>query len=573
MKKNLCVIMAALAVITGVRAQNNVFNTTGNASLNNINYLQGGSSLFFQAPMNTANNWTRGILSQGVVWNGSSWVMQGTSADLSMLRLENSGVMSFFTGVGITVGSSLTDAQLASYCRMIIANNGNVGIGTLSPAQKLHLMGTGGIRLQGTGSGTDVIDMVPGTAVGFDRLDFKSVNTNRGISFQLTPNGSSTASKLALTNQADQANFSSVYLLAENTGAWISPQNLGTPSSAITSLSLGGGNGGGNWTNVVIPGGNVGIGESTPVNKLDIKLASNNQYLSTVTTETVPVNALGSGLRLGWGNKIAGPTMRLVHGGDWNNAGVAFSTWSGAAEVERMRIAANGNVGIGTVSPVSKLQLGEFATSSSNALVIPGTYNFEQVKLGQYGNGNAGLELINHSGTSNSYGIKFLTNVDQVPGLQIQYAPATSAYSTLSYTTGLFIGLDGNVAIGTTSNTAGYKLAVKGTIGAQKVTVTSQGWADYVFDKNYQLAPLSEVENFITQNKHLPEVPSASEVAVNGVDLGDNQVILLKKVEELTLYAIDQEKKLSEKDKKIQVLTDQLQAVLTRLEKLEKSKR
>ncbi len=82
-----------------------------------------------------------------------------------------------------------------------------------------------------------------------------------------------------------------------------------------------------------------------------------------------------------------------------------------------------------------------------------------------------------------------------------------------------------------------YKLYVEGGIRTEEVLVdVKQGnWCDYVFEPTYRLRPLSEVETFINENKHLPEVPSAVEVETNGVKLGEMDAVLLKKVEELTL--------------------------------------
>jgi len=102
----------------------------------------------------------------------------------------------------------------------------------------------------------------------------------------------------------------------------------------------------------------------------------------------------------------------------------------------------------------------------------------------------------------------------------------------------------GNIGIGTNNTDMGYKLAVNGNVAAQRITVTPGGWPDYVFDKNHRLPTLAEVERFIQQHKHLPEVPSAATVEKSGVDLGDNQATLLKKIEELTLYIIDQNKRI-----------------------------
>lgn len=70
----------------------------------------------------------------------------------------------------------------------------------------------------------------------------------------------------------------------------------------------------------------------------------------------------------------------------------------------------------------------------------------------------------------------------------------------------------------------------------------STGWPDFVFAPGYKLKPLTEVEQFIADNGHLPDVPSAEEVTANGVALGESQAMLLKKIEELTLYVIQLDK-------------------------------
>jgi hypothetical protein len=113
-----------------------------------------------------------------------------------------------------------------------------------------------------------------------------------------------------------------------------------------------------------------------------------------------------------------------------------------------------------------------------------------------------------------------------------------------SITEAIRINSVGNVGIGTT-DPQGYRLAVNGNAIFAKVKVKDPAnWPDYVFQKNYLLRPLSEIEQFIQQYLHLPDVPAAAEVEKNGLDLGDNQSVLLKKIEELTLYLIEQDKKL-----------------------------
>jgi hypothetical protein len=103
---------------------------------------------------------------------------------------------------------------------------------------------------------------------------------------------------------------------------------------------------------------------------------------------------------------------------------------------------------------------------------------------------------------------------------------------------------NGNVGIGT-ADTKGYKFAVSGSAIFVKVVVKALPWPDYVFHANYRLRPLPEVEQYIKQYQHLPEMPSAEDVEKNGLDVGDNQAALLKKVEELTLYMIEQQKEIA----------------------------
>ena len=111
------------------------------------------------------------------------------------------------------------------------------------------------------------------------------------------------------------------------------------------------------------------------------------------------------------------------------------------------------------------------------------------------------------------------------------------------------MSVNGNVGIGT-SDTQGYKLAVNGIIRAKEVKVESE-WADFVFKKDYNLPALKEVERHIEENGTLPGVPSEKEVKANGVNLAETNVLLLQKIEELTLYIIQQEKRMEVMEAKI----------------------
>lgn len=100
--------------------------------------------------------------------------------------------------------------------------------------------------------------------------------------------------------------------------------------------------------------------------------------------------------------------------------------------------------------------------------------------------------------------------------------------------------LRGSLAIGTTSSAA--KLAVKGSIHAEEIKVAVANWPDYVFAPGHGRLSLFELERFIGANQRLPEVPSAAFVQKNGISLGEMNTLMLKKIEELTLYLIDQAK-------------------------------
>ncbi|MBL7727699.1 MAG: TMF family protein [Dinghuibacter sp.] len=131
---------------------------------------------------------------------------------------------------------------------------------------------------------------------------------------------------------------------------------------------------------------------------------------------------------------------------------------------------------------------------------------------------------------------------------------STSGNGIYSFVTGT-----GYVKIGavTTPNPAGYKLFVDQGILTEKVKVAVAGsaqWADHVFHKNYQLMPLEEVEQFIQQNKHLPNIPSADEMVKEGNDLGKTDAKLLEKIEELTLYLIALKKQNEKLEKEVELL-------------------
>ena len=175
-------------------------------------------------------------------------------------------------------------------------------------------------------------------------------------------------------------------------------------------------------------------------------------------------------------------------------------------------------------------------------------------------------------------GVKNLLPFQEVGGPAHTYKTAVGAtvnLSGMSYNhTAYFNGTGvnyfaGSIGIGTSTTGTAYKLAVEGTVGARKVKVTQAAWADFVFQPDYHLLSLTELEKYVDANRHLPEIPAAADVARDGIDLGELDKKLLQKIEELTLYLIEMQKKndmVEEENRQIKVQYKQL---LKRIEKLE----
>ena len=205
----------------------------------------------------------------------------------------------------------------------------------------------------------------------------------------------------------------------------------------------------------------------------------------------------------------------------------------------------SGSVGIGTTSPVSPLQVvGSGGMTNATFGASSGTGVFDI--LGLYGGDNLFADLSSNLFYSGSWNLRntsydgwmLAMNVtDDAAGQWGVYHAAPGA-NPATLTPFLTIDSEGQVGIGTIS--PADLLHVAGTIGAEEVIVSSTG-ADYVFDKDYRLAPLSEVAAYVKEKHHLPDIPTADEEKEKGVGLGDMQTKLLAKVEELTLHMIEAE--------------------------------
>ncbi len=313
------------------------------------------------------------------------------------------------------------------------------------------------------------------------------------------------------------------------------------PPNVNTAISLG---------NAVFKNGNLGIGTGNPQSAIHLKGAlkqlriqgnenaidfySDNDYSGSIAPNTYYVSSLVQ------------PALVLQSAGTYP---IIFYT---LGNQERMRVTSTGAVGIGTDNPgIYKLDVNG-ATRSNNA-VVDGTLGIGTTTA------SSPLSFANlpgkkisfwNSGANNDFGIGIQNGEMQFYTAgpdKISFGHGTSDVYTRTMT---YYPVTAQLGINCLPQ-AGYNLAVNGFIKSKEIVVESINWADYVFDKTYRLRPLSEVEDFIKQNNHLPNIPSAADILKNGLKVGELQTKMMEKIEELTLYII-------ELKKEVQVLQSQI---------------
>jgi len=185
----------------------------------------------------------------------------------------------------------------------------------------------------------------------------------------------------------------------------------------------------------------------------------------------------------------------------------------------------NGNVGIGNTDPAAKLDI-------SGDLILR---NYENA-------GEKGNKIIFTSYGNDLHGPQIRSYLSFASGSDSRMGLVLSSY-TGGYNNELFI-MGGNVGIGKINPQ--NKLDVNGTIHSKEIKVDMDNWSDFVFKKDYALPTLEEVEKHIAAKGHLENIPSEEEVLKNGINLGEMDSKLLRKIEELTLYIIEQNKSIED---------------------------
>lgn len=249
-------------------------------------------------------------------------------------------------------------------------------------------------------------------------------------------------------------------------------------------------------------------------------------------------------------NEAWGSWVKLWHA---ENSNLSSVDWTARDLTVSQNLKVTGNIGIGSTNPQTKLvvngnmTVGSSLTSISERPALgPGTGSGEIRGVRNDDNPiwDDGFLRLSAGGGTN----KFTKSFIDLSG----YMPSSSNDRYMNITMGtaglerLRINSAGDVSIGTT-DAKGYKLAVAGKIVAEEIKVKLQtNWPDYVFASNYQLPTLKETEQHIKEKGHLPGIPSAEEVKNNGVALGEMNAKLLQKIEELTLYIIQQQNEMVE---------------------------
>lgn len=440
---------------------------------------------------------------------------------------NNAGVLTYggFSQKGHFEGSSSVDPALwaetnyglffytngsAASPRMSITPSGNIGVGLSNPSATFHIQ-------------------TPSSSV----LRFSRASSN-DFGFEY---GGSTFGLYDYTNSIYRWQASGNNLLLNQTDGLV---GIGT-ANPTTLLDLTKASSGGvaltirNTQSSVSSASSLRMGNDLAANRFEAFTFSSayTQYGPYYPDGTSLTNEGSGGLNLG--ALHANGELRMYTGGNSNAH-------------ERLKILSNGNiisngkilVGTSNADIGGSVNGIRFDTSGSIYNAISGTDKFNiPLYIDRRGESNDGISVMLARGGYYKASIGVVGGDNPANNGGINFS---TIHGNNTVTEQMRITASGNIGIGITSPSE--KLSVNGNVRAKKIIVSQTGWPDYVFDPAYKLKPLSELAAFIQKYQHLPDMPSAKEVEEEGISVGDNQALLLKKIEELTLYLIEQNKKI-----------------------------
>lgn len=513
------------------------------------------------------------LYSQGTTWNlsgnnnGTSTTFVGTTTSQPLIfktnnterfRISQTGQFTF-SGLGTTGTGFLTTNSSGQLQRTIFTGNSNqvllgngtfgtlpsssyftlngtnqlytpykLGVGIVYPTEMLEVNGNGVFNGTVTTQGIIIADV----AMARDRLMFQ----NNGMLMEGFNPIDGTRNDIAAISQPLYIN--SMTTMSQNT--IINNGNIG----------------------------NVGIGTSSPMGKLDVNglayfqsdlMLPNISPTNTIDASTVLVlNASGKVEKTSIDNIVKSsykpsPTNPV----SCSPAYLAAPTWFNGP----MKIYSecpDVKVGIGTSVPSHSLTVNGNSLISSSLTVNTEVNVGNNVSIGGNDALNASRLFIVNPNRQSGIVIKQNNNPELYQKLlYFEYTEPTAEVLNVRNTANnyspIIVRADGSIDIDNGTRKI-FKLHAGGILQTREVWVDANNWPDYVFTPSYNLKPLSEVKTFIQTNGHLPNVPSAEEVKEKGVNLAENDKVLLEKVEELTLYLIQLEERLAEQEKTIQIL-------------------
>ena len=491
-----------------------------------LHVVAGNSSGLLRALTLENDNSTEGSTAVGIGFLASAGTQK--KGLLAFQRTTGNGRGDFIFAINNTNDGS--DATLSDEV-MRIARQGNVGIGTSTPDASL-----------------DVIEATANSHASIFRFNSTTLSTSNtygihlvnsdlsqnsigGIKFSLYDDGNTTrnaawiaAGKDQLWSAGNQNTFSSYLVFGTRRG----------PSGGITEAMR------------IDSDGNVGIGTSSPNNRQHIVASSNNDGLlierdnsdDNTYAGILFKNALNDDDLYKKGalyfEKTAGSGRGKFHfalEGTNDNSNVDISD-------AVMSINHDGKVGIGTTNPSELLEVsGNIKLNTNDGDLIFGS------AAAHIKESSNSIEFISHA-SLRFYIDEYNNSTDDK--FQI-FGNATEGTLTGAAFT---VEENGNVGIGT--DNPDEKLTVKGTIHTEEVKVDlNVPGPDYVFEPDYDLRTLEETKEYIEENKHLPEIPSAKEMEANGIDIGEMNMLLLKKIEEMTLHQIELMERLEKAEQEI----------------------
>lgn len=552
-----------------------------------------------------------------------------TAAGLLVYETTTSSFWYFNGSVWNQIGTGGASPWTISGTNIYNSNTGNVGIGISAPTQKFHLVGdfeqnNGSVFLNSTSA------LIQFQLSGVNKTSLQQSGNNLRIG---TSVGNDLGKLIFRMDGSDK-------IFIDSTG---NMQIIGEQDASLTShgyLTLGSLTG----TNIILDnneimarnngaaedlilqndGGNVGIGDATPDERLtftgnaklmgsaglikfetavggtgspitSLRYAPGLQFLRDGTTtelakiEYVDTASFTNFIRLRMGSNIENgitlntsnytglgtnnPLARLHVKGEANTDEIAINSGTGlSGETAAIQFYSSALAGGGAVTKKTFMMLDgddmKIGTNSGNAAgnFIIRTNGSDKVFVDDAG--NVGIGVANPTFKLSVNGGVNINRSGEVlrldgTGTSINFYEAGSFKSFITHSSsGLYMGVNngnirldvsnGHVAIGNVVlngvNADAFKLAVSGKIICEevKVKLVSSSWPDYVFGDNYRLKPLGEVEQYIQQNRHLPNIPAAAELEKNGMEVGDMQKRMMEKIEELTLYIIDLQKQVEQ---------------------------